>query len=106
MIRDVDELQVLYVLYVINVLPAARNAGRQKLHQQETFIRFLSTVPTSERLAKCIIDVLDQVEDWKPAEMAKAFEGLESFALNLLDFPWKKEFRTILVSYASRCRFK
>jgi len=91
------DIHRLYVKYVVELRPDERENGKLKLHQQESFISFTTTVPTTERLSTCIINVLDDITDWKPSELAHAFDILETYALNLLDYPWKKEFRIILV---------
>jgi len=40
----------------------------------------------------------DLKEDWRPGDVAMTFDALETYAVNLLEYPWKKEFHTILVS--------
>jgi hypothetical protein len=98
-------VQAQYVSLVVNSRPADRNKNKLTLHQQDAFIRLVSSVSTSERLAESILNVFEQLADseWVPAKLAEAFDGLETYALNLLDFPWKKEFRVILVSCKNRC---
>ena len=35
--------------------------------------------------------------DWQPEEAAKALQHLETYALNLYNFPWRSVFKTIKV---------
>jgi len=40
-------------------------------------------------------------DDWQPEQVATAFDAMETYAVNLLEYPWKKEFHTVLVNYAA-----
>ena len=94
---ELKELQQKYER-ILELQPA--NRDKDKLKLRECLSHFLST-STVERLPEYIITVLDEIEDWKPTELVRAFDALETYAINLLDFPWKKEFRVILVSFGT-----
>ena len=64
-------------------------------------VTYLSTMEHSGKFSRQITDTLDASvrnnELWDPSEAAEAFLSLEKYALNLLDYPWKTEFRQLKV---------
>ena len=42
---------------------------------------------------------LESDPNWQPAKASKAFRHLETYALNLYNYPWRNEFKTIKVSF-------
>ena len=70
------------------------------LHQHHV-VTYLSIMEHSQKFSRQITDTLDASvrhnEDWHPTDAADAFLALEKYALNLLDYPWKTEFKTLKV---------
>ncbi len=64
-------------------------------------VTYLSQMDHSGKFSRQITDTLDASvrnnENWDPSEAAEAFLSLEKYALNLLDYPWKTEFRQLKV---------
>ena len=77
----------------------SRQKGRNYLQVQVT--KFLSTVEHSQKCCRQIINTIDrsirEVRDWDPEEAADAFLAVEKYALNVLDFPWKNEYKVVKV---------
>ena len=76
------------------------------LHQHHV-VTYLSIMEHSQKFSRQITDTLDASvrhnEDWHPTDAADAFLALEKYALNLLEYPWKTEFRTLKVSTLYQC---
>ena len=76
------------------------------LHQHHV-VTYLSIMEHSQKFSRQITDTLDASvrhnEDWHPTDAADAFLALEKYALNLLDYPWKTEFKTLKVSTLYQC---
>ena len=76
------------------------------LHQHHV-VTYLSIMEHSQKFSRQITDTLDASvrhnEDWHPTDAADAFLALEKYALNLLDYPWKTEFKTLKVSSVYQC---
>ncbi len=81
-----------------------KNVPFRFLHQHHV-VAYLSMMEHSQKFSRQITDTLDASvrnnEDWHPSDAANAFLALEKYALNLLDYPWKTEFKTLKVGSAS-----
>ena len=92
------DMRSRYVELVLNCCPEERNNGKLELQTQFDFQEFISTVPATERLPTCFISILNKVEECQASKVAQVFVALETYTLNLWDFPWKKDFWHISVS--------
>jgi len=76
-----------------------RHVCRDRFRSDDSVLKLLALSKLSDRLHPSIVQVMDDLkEDWQPEEVAVAFDAMETYAINLLEYPWKKEFHTILVS--------
>ena len=76
-----------------------RHVCRDRFRSDDSVLKLLALSKLSDRLHPSIVQVMDDLkEDWQPEEVAVAFDAMETYAINLLEYPWKKEFHTVLVS--------
>lgn len=98
-----EEVWQKYTSCVLKMPRPERCASRDRFRSHDCVLQLLASSRLSDRLHPAIVQVMDELrEDWQPEEVALAFDAMENYAVNLLEYPWKKEFHTILVIY-SRC---
>ena len=92
-------IQDLYRNDVALVEPYYRRKGRENLHS--SVVDYLSEVEHPVKLPQQYLEILQQSvrrdPQWDPVAAKNAFQQLEKYALNLLDKPWKHEYRTVKV---------
>jgi len=95
-----EEIRRKYISCVLKASRSERHACRERFRTHDSVLKLLASTKLSDRLHSAIVQVMDDLkEDWRPEEVAAAFDAMETYALNLLEYPWKKEFHTILVNY-------
>jgi len=93
-----DEVWQKYTSCVLKTLRTERAAYRDRFRSHDSVLKLLSSSKLSDRLHPVIVQVMDELtEDWQPQQVASALDAMENYAVNLLEYPWKKEFHTILV---------
>lgn len=93
------EVRQQYTDCILKTSRSERHICRDRFRSDDTVLRLLASSKLSDRLSPAIVQVMDDLkEDWQPEEVAAAFDAMETYAVNLLEYPWKKEFHTILVS--------
>jgi len=94
-----EEVRQKYKHCVLKTPRAERHAGRERFRTDDSVLKLLASTKLSDRLHFAIIQVMDELtDDWQPEQVAAAFDAMETYAVNLLEYPWKKEFHTILVT--------
>lgn len=96
-----EEVRQKYTSCVLMTSRSERCASRDRFRSHDCVRQLLASSRLSDRLHPAIVQVMDELrEDWQPEEVALAFDAMENYAVNLLEYPWKKEFHTILVIYS------
>lgn len=102
-----EDLRTSYRSLILDVPLSQRQEGYKSV--TDLGIRFLSNASPMQRLDPVIADVIkksvqSEAKPWHPGQTAEVLRHMESYALNLWDYPWKTEFHTITVrSRANRC---
>jgi len=97
-----EEVRQKYNSFVLRTTRSERCACRGRFRTHDSVLKLLASSKLSDRLHRVIIQIMDELrEDWEPEEVATAFDAMENYAINLLEYPWKKEFHTILVNYSA-----
>jgi len=93
------EVRQKYTDCILKISRSERHVYRDRFRSDDSVLRLLASSKLSDRLHPAVVQVMDDLkEDWRPEEVASAFDAMEAYAINLLEYPWKKEFHTILVS--------
>ena len=94
-----EEVLQNYTKCIIKTSRSDRHACRDRFRADNSVLKLLASSKLSERLHPAIVQVMDELkEDWQPQAVAAAFDAMETYAVNLLEYPWKNEFHTILVN--------
>ena len=94
-----EEVCQKYTSCVLKASRSERHACRDRFRTHDSVLKLLASSRLSDRLHPGIVQVMDELrEEWQPEEVATAFDAMETYAVNLLEYPWKKEFHTILVN--------
>lgn len=94
-----NEVRQKYTECILKTSRSERHICRDRFRSDDSVLKLLASSKLSDRLHPAIVQVMDDLkEDWRPEEVAVAFDAMETYAANLLEYPWKKEFYTILVS--------
>lgn len=93
-----DLLLKLYIIHVLNVPRCDRGKGRERMN--EPALRYLNSVDPDRRLSSETVrmfyaNVVDP--SWNLERAKEALTIIEDYVLNLIDFPWKREFRKIMM---------
>jgi len=96
-----NDIIYIYENKVLSVISSdARIEGRCEVARK--IRNYLQSVEPKQRLPASVVDALElcirsKECAWRPSKIAEGLRAIESFALNLWDLPWKKEFYTISV---------
>lgn len=94
-----EQVHQKYTSYILKTARSERQDCRDRLRTHDSVLSLLASCKLSDRLHPAIVQVMDDLrEEWQPEEVAAAFDAMEIYAVNLLEYPWKKEFHTILVN--------
>jgi len=95
-----EDVRRKYASCILKTSRAERPAISERFRTHECVLKLLATSKLSDRLHPTIVQMMDELtDDWQPEQVAVAFEAMETYAVNLLEYPWKTEFHTILVNY-------
>lgn len=83
---------------MIDVEPSNRNKKQWDAVVWQFLITVNPMVKFCDQVKTVISSSVNNMADWKPLPAAAAFNYIEQFALNLVDYPWQKEFRVIKVT--------
>jgi len=94
-----EDVRQKYNNCVLKTARSERHASRVRFHSDDSVLRLLASCKLSDRLHPVIIQAMDELKgEWQPEDVVAVFDAMETYAVNLLECPWKKEFHTILVS--------
>jgi len=94
-----EEVCQKYTNFILKASRAERHTCRDRFRSDESVLNLLASCKLSDRLHPAIVQLMDDLkDDWHPEEVAAAFDAMETYAVNLLEYPWKREFHTILVN--------
>ncbi len=95
-----NEIQEIYTREVINGDPNSRHKGKEYIETH--VINYLSEVEHTRKLQREYLDALDEsiksTPEWDPRRGADTFLTIEKFCHNILDRPWKTEYRKVKVN--------
>lgn len=87
-----SEKQQLYEQYEFYVLRKQSHTSDFEILVKDYLNKCLPHQRLCDETASCIDRAV-----WEPTEVAQAFRCLERYALNILKYPWKSEFKTLKV---------
>jgi len=97
-----EDVRRRYAGCVLKTARADRLASRERFRSDDCVVKLLSSSKLSDRLHPAVVQLMDELtDDWLPEQTATAFDAMETYAVNLVEYPWKKEFHTILVNFAA-----
>jgi len=83
-----EEVRRKYTDCILKTSRAERHAVRDRFRTHDSVLKLLASSKLSDRLHHAIIQIMDELtDDWHPEEVATTFDAMETYAVNLLEYP-------------------